>query len=922
MKYIPDAAMDANRKEPTSSRRPEGAVRHVMILLAVTFLLAGAVAAFGQTCSFDSAGDTRLWATKGDVTVDPTRNHEGGLGGSLKVGPGGKAVWKLRDADGSGQVSLWVYDNQTKPSKPKEYRVGPRWGIIQSDGRVLVVGALYAPYLSGNTTYAASDSDQRHWFNVQYTAVRRIAGWHCWRFDFDAEEGLTISCDGKTLPVNRFDWNKTKIRAFNGVAVFGDETKGNAQTVWVDDVTVELGGSMKAAPAAPSPPPPVTPEKDPRVENPVRFAPEVRGRHPRLLFTSDDIPRMKVLAQGKGRMFFDDLMDYLPPSVPPKNTKYLTNATEAMRQGLWRAPTVGLHYVLTGNATSLERARGFLRAFMAQPHWDITSEKDSGMGAANIMVGAALLYDWLYHDLDPGFRDEARRKLILQARRMYYRGHLKKAGSSSSHYWQNDPQNNHRWHRDAGLALCVLAAADRPEDAWILTRTLEELEFVHKWLAKDGTSHESPSYMVFGGPHLVMAMDAADRCLGTRFLGHDFFKNAALFRMQTLAPGLEDSFHYGDSEGLGWITHYLWKCTSAHRQADLQAALLAFRQASPQAFSYGWFGLVWFDSSISGGSITELPDRHYFDDLGLVFARDGWTSDRVGLMFKCGPYGGHTLNAYRNRNDFHYINVAHDDPDANTFQLFTGGEMVVEEDRYSTKKPTSSHNTILVNGRGQKGEGKSWTQPLRGDDADMARLARMITWKSAGDVVIAEGEAGRAYADLDRFRRTVVWVEGSYILLLDDIRATREVELAWLIQSGEVIKVDHNGHRYRLQNGEAACDFELAADTPFVTEVVTSTADHRGKSMGLRQLQAKTKTARWRVAAVFDAWGRGDVSLAILPRDEEALTVTVTQDAFTDAWTWQAAPDSDTPSAIEGTRAGQFSVSVGPQDRAHIPHGE
>jgi len=74
-------------------------------------------------------------------------------------------------------------------------------------------------------------------------------------------------------------------------------------------------------------------------------------------------------------------------------------------------------------------------------------------------------------------------------------------------------------------------------------------------------------------------------------------------------------------------------------------------------------------------------------------------------MFKCGTYGGYMINEYRNANNFRYISVAHDDPDANSFLISIGGGLVVETSRYRKKKLTRSHNTILVNGIDQRGEG-------------------------------------------------------------------------------------------------------------------------------------------------------------------------------------------------------------------------
>lgn len=874
-----------------------------------------AVAQAGQKATFDDQAAITAWTITGDVSIDGSRDHSG-EGGSLRVGPGGKAVWKVRNTDGSGKVEMWVYDDQTKAAKPKDYRVGPRWGLIQSDGRVLVVGVLYAPYLGGDTTYAASDSDQKTtWFAVQYLAVRRNEGWHKWTFDFSADRGLSIAYDGKDVNAQRerFDWNKTKIKGFCGVALFGDEGEANQHTIWVDDLTVELGGPVQVEPVPPPPPPPAVPEKDPEPEHRVELVERVKGKHPRLLFTAEDIPAMKRLAQSEGKVFFKQLNDYLGPSVPPGHTNFLTDATDAQRQGLWRLPTVALHYVLTGDEWSLGRTVAFMKKFLALDYWERGQERDSGMGAANIMIGAALAYDWTYNELDPEFREAFRKKLLLHARRMYYRGHLQKGGGGAG-YWQQDPQNNHRWHRNAGLALSVLAVAgDGPGDDWILARTLDELRFVARWLPEDGTSHEGPSYMAFGGGHLLLAFDAADRCLGTNFLDHAFFKETVSFRMQTLTPGLKNVFGFGDSAGAGGYNNYLFKCASHHKMKDHQAGLMELLRLNPDSLWIGWWSLVWYDPATGGGAVGNLPLSKFFPDLGLAFMRDGWEEHDVGVMFKCAPYGGARLNEYRNENEGHYINVAHDDPDANMFLIYAKGRMLAETDRYAYHKVTSSHNTILVNGTGQKGEGHHWTQPL--GKSDMSDLAYVTAWKDAGDVAAVEGEASGAYDALERYRRTLIWVPASYILILDDIRAEREAEIAWLVQGVELETVDRQQSHYRLKNGHTHCDFRVAADKEFAADVVRSTAQHRGSRLGWAQLQLKARTDHWRVATVFDPWNHGGLRISMTPDGENAAVITITGPDISDTWTWQAPPDDETPSTLKGRRKGASLVEVGPKDK-------
>ena len=644
------------------------------------------------------------------------------------------------------------------------------------------------------------------------------------------------------------------------------------------------------------------PETDPPPENPVDLVPALRSVHPRLLFTAADVPGMQARAvpvEGASHDFYEQLLAYLPVCRPPGNTDFQTDATEAQRQGFWRMPTVALHYILTGNTTSFDRAKGYLQLLLDTDHWELGTEEDSGMGAANMLVGAALTFDWLYNDLDATFRTNFRNKLLLQARRMYYLGHLQ--NNADSHYWQQDSQNNHRHHRDAGLVLAVLAVAspDETDDDWILSKTFEELQFVHQWLPPDGSCHEGPTYMPYGYIYLTLAMDASDRCFGTTYLDHDFFRTAPGVRFATMTPNLLDTFSYGDTNGgTNFLNNYLLKMTAHHRLADEQAAFFRAFEANSDCAFYGWSSIIWHDPTVPAGDIDNLQLVSYHSDLGLAMMRDGWeTAGTVGAMFKCGPYGGAKLNQYRNENSYHYINVAHDDPDAGEFLIYVNNVPVARTDGYSETKLTSGHNTILVGGAGQRGEGSTWTQPLGG--VDMTTLAKVLRWHTDGDLALIEGEAGAAYNGLARYRRTFVWVENQYVLVLDDIRPTTATEITWLVQSASVQVLDAGERRYRLVNGAAQCDFQLASDQALTATVGTSTARNRSTLLGLQQLQARATVTTWRLAAVFDPWQRGGVTVALTPDGPEEASVTVTGPDFEDEWTWQAAPDNQTPSTVQ-----------------------
>lgn len=224
--------------------------RRLALLAVVTALFAShstptetqaaAPAQESRQVRFSEKGALADWVTVGEVVVDLSKGREG-RAGALRVGPGCVARLNLRHVDGSGRVEFWVYDDGSVPADPKANRAGPRWGLVQSDGRVFAVGILYASYLGGSEGYTATACDGRAWFDrLFWLGLHRApAGWHKWTIDLDPETGLRLFCDGKPLNVNL---DKAGLQGFNAIAIWGDAGAGPGQTVWVSDIAITLGG--------------------------------------------------------------------------------------------------------------------------------------------------------------------------------------------------------------------------------------------------------------------------------------------------------------------------------------------------------------------------------------------------------------------------------------------------------------------------------------------------------------------------------------------------------------------------------------------------------------------------------------------------------------------------------------------------------
>jgi hypothetical protein len=667
---------------------------------------------------------------------------------------------------------------------------------------------------------------------------------------------------------------------------------------------------------------PIMPPTDPSAHGgpPVRYREAVAGRHPRLLITPDRVADLKAFYHSpEGRLYREQLEAQLEGCTVPKDRK--TTTGWGQQHGLFNIPTAALHYLATGNPNSREKSVAYLKWLAGTADWSAggepavedtveayaavlekmmrfgpQGERNSDHAASFTMVGAALTWDWLYHDLDPAFREQFRKILWQHARAMYYGGHLK--GNPGGDYWRGVPAYNHRWYRDWGMGLAALGAAEgRPEEQWFLREVQKELAFMGQWLPVDGSQHEGPGYGSSAGA-LGMTFQVSDELTGTHYLDSPFYRNAAAYTLHISAPGMDQAMYFADCFTRAISFHpYFLKTAALHRQPDVIAGIRRALEVNQRGWGIrglAWLSLLCDDPKVAGGDYRRLPTTAFLPDLGIAVIRDSWDDAAVATRFKCGPMGGYKANAWRESaktkdGRLPYLNVAHDHPDANSFTLFGNGDYMAETDRYPIRpgKFSSGHNTILINGLGQaadgRPEGQEWQQPGNGD---MTEMGVITAFRDAGDVVVVEGEAAGSYLKyrdargsrpaLNRFRRTLIWVKGDYLLVFDDIRAPEPVAVTYLMQGARLEPIEEATGRYRLSKNRAECEFQLVSDTPLENKIGESTANDHSKLLGWKQLQATARGAAVRLASVFDPWQRTGLTVTLSADGPDRATLTVT----------------------------------------------
>ena len=174
--------------------------------------------------------------------------------------------------------------------------------------------------------------------------------------------------------------------------------------------------------------------------------------------------------------------------------------------------------------------------------------------------------------------------------------------------------------------------------------------------------------------------------------------------------------------------------------------------------------------------------------MDIVSARSGWSGDESLVVLKCGPFIGHKAV-----QEFSYDpGGGHVHPDANHFVLFGAGEWLVRDDGYRAKW-TGQHNTLLIDGRGQLGEGKQWfegSQPLA--VKSRPRVLRAESTPTLDHVVSDATEAYPAELGLERFERHLLFLKPDVLIVADDIRLKepRELELRFHPEQQDCERLD------------------------------------------------------------------------------------------------------------------------------------
>ena len=581
-----------------------------------------------------------------------------------------------------------------------------------------------------------------------------------------------------------------------------------------------------------------------------KMKPELVGKHPRLYFTKEDIPELSRKAASTHKWFIDRIKESYG-SRYSNGPGAKVEDWERYLYGFWGLVGADMLYV-TGNGTQYrDIAKRWVRWNLDQKDW----MKDD-LVPMEILSGLSITYDILYSEFTEAERKELRERIFETMKFIYGRFFV-------GQYWTGDYQNNHMHNRIHGLANASFAIyGDDPklDVQKYADMAVAQWRNVVKWLPEDGSTHEGPGYWDYGHHWIVRTGQLIEHVTGEKAASaNTFFTTSHWYRIYMTCPGWKNTFGIGDA-GDGAPSEPETACRSITEAKDGcgQGWVQEMMKLIPGGFyNHPAWGLFWYDATLRAKPMEGMPLWRFWPDLEMFSVRSSWQNDAVGLVFKCGPVGGHKMQKLRGNN---WANVAHDHPDQNHFLLYAFGKMMAQDDDYpKEQKLARSHNTIIVDGKGQPREGTGWQQPFPYEQCGTMRNVFL-----SGSSAYAAGDGSRLYEGAEKVMRQIVFVEGQYAILFDELMGAggKEHEFEWrLHKDGSWKKAEAN--HFTVADGDVTLDIRFLAPAANMLESAFLPAELTAKPcLAVKQ---KARQAYFLAVLVPQLRGGPQITATVIP---------------------------------------------------------
>lgn len=577
------------------------------------------------------------------------------------------------------------------------------------------------------------------------------------------------------------------------------------------------------------------------------------GTHPRLFFSSDQIPALRSRASGSHIAIWQRIQSVANSELrTPRLQMPAEGDQDAFRDAGNRLVVVAFAYVVTGNQEFGDLARQRLLAYSTWQYWgDLAGYGQRRLGFHHMIFGVALAYDWMYNSLSESDRQEIRGALARHTQESFEASGSPRSVEAWGNWWRRAYTQNHHWVNTAALGMAALAldGEDARSSQWLGLAT-EQFQR-DKALAEgigDGTWHEGLPYQTYALATALPFLYNLNRLRGTDILPDRYLQAYGLWRIYNSLPDTTRFvFTYGDLQS-SW-TDAFWPPSVlrfiASRLQDGRSQwmadefeLNATARSSTSAAPWSVFEFFFYDPGVPALPPADLPTSRAFPDLEGVIWRAGWGKDDLTFALKTGAYAGRfafdtfTSSPPRfpwDHPDSDMMNDGHDHDDTNTFYIYRGNVCLSSETAGVDAFATSYHNTVLVDGKGQYrdpdyGPGYNYwdmnRDPFVGSDGHLDLAAGSPNF----DYLVADATNRYRLPDslgrpgdrlVDEFRRYVLFARPGYFVMVDNIRSQNTHQYDWTVHFATSVEAEGDWLKGTAANSQVLGVKVLSPD-PFV----------------------------------------------------------------------------------------------------------
>jgi len=581
----------------------------------------------------------------------------------------------------------------------------------------------------------------------------------------------------------------------------------------------------------------------------------VRGVHPRLYLTDERIAELRQAIQTTHAPIWSEVRTLADEAVLEGPPAYVATDPYRDDEQLWQRrvgnalPYLALAYRLTGQKQYLEAVREWAQASCDYPTWGTGSLDGMDLATGHQLFGLALVYDWCHHDLDKPTLGHIRETMVRRGDALF------QAAAAERVWWHRFYLQNHLWVNVCGLGTAGLALFDESDEAGLWAGlAVTKLATTRDALGPDGASHEGLGYWQYGAEYLLKFNHLAEDVLGIDLYDSPWWANTAKYCLYLSLPRAAWTSRnclvdLADSPRYHWYgpDHILRHLAARYHDGHAQWLARQIDEANLAAPSASWLNLIWHDPSIPAKHPNGLPAVHWFDDMGIVSARSDWSGSEALVVFKCGPFIGHkAIEAFSYDPGGGHVHA-----DAGHFVLFADGQWLVRDNGYRGNR-TDEHNTLLVNGRGQIGEGDtSFAGRQCLSVRARPRIRAVVTDPEfdhlAGDVT----EAYPKDLGLKRFVRHLLFLKPDVLLVLDEVLCDRESNLELRFHPESDLCEPH-GSGYLMYGDRSTLRLELLTPEQVLADMHDPAVEGCDEAEdGPFALRFRTRRRHWRNATAI-----------------------------------------------------------------------